>query len=311
MRKLIAAAAVLAVTSVHAEELKFGDINYFLKQGQFNVAADINSTYYKQTPKGSSTLETRGYLLETKYGYGINDKLNVYLGLDYAYDREVEDKTTASNADFTQDGLANPSLAANYRLMNQNEGRYNVDFGAVARINIEDSEIGDSAGQSSEDGNFADPRSSLELNARMGRKWNEANEWQFGVGGIYRNDGEQTLKDATGSDSDRDLDSSFDIFVRAAYQYRPVNEFMMSLIGEATRIGEVTSDVEGTDFDEDAHIDMKLQFRAKYLITDYMIANFHYSWSRLSEYDAEIGGTDVEIMRRRENFFGVGVDFLF
>lgn len=311
MRKLIAAAAVLAVTSVHAEELKFGDINYFLKQGQFNVAADISSTYYKQSFEGGSTYETRGYLLETKYGFGISDKFNVYLGLDYAFDREVEDKTTAANADFTQDGLANPSLAANYRLMNQNEGRYNFDFGAVARVNLQDAEVGSSAGQDSSDGNFSDPRSSLELNARMGRKWNEANEWQLGVGGIYHTDGDYEVKGPGASD--HDVDSSFDLFVRAAYQYRPVNEFMMAVIGEATRVGEVESEEKSTDVKttDDAHIDMKLQFRAKYLITDNMIANFHYSWSRLSEFDSEVGNTDVEIKRRRENFFGVGVDFLF
>lgn len=311
MRKLIAVAAVLAVTSVHAEELKFGDLNYFLKQGQFNVAADISSTYYKQAFEGGSTYETRGYLLETKYGFGINDQLNVYLGLDYAYDREVEDKTTAANADFTQDGLANPSIAANYRVMNQNDARYNFDLGAVAKVNLMDAETGYSAGQDSEDGTFANGRSSLELNARMGRKWNEANEWQFGGGVVYNKDGESTQLTPAG-DNDSDIESSLDIFVRAAYQYRPVNEFMMALIGEATRVGEVESEddanVETTD---DAHIDMKLQFRAKYLITDNFIANFHYSWSRLSEFDQEVGNTTTEIKRRRENFFGVGVDFLF
>jgi hypothetical protein len=57
---------------------------------------------------------------------------------------------------------------------------------------------------------------------------------------------------------------------------------------------------------------MKLKFRAQYLISESFIANFHYSMSRLAEYDRENdGAANQKIMRRRENSFGVGVDFLF
>lgn len=316
MRKMFAAVVLLAVTSAHAaEELKFGDLNYFLKQGQFNVAADISSTYYKQTPAGAATLETRGYLVESRYGYGITDKFNAFIGVDYAFDREVEDKSPAgsNNGNFDQNGFANPALGLNYRLLNQNNSRYNLDFGFVGRFNIEEAKTGSATGQNIRNGNFADGRSSYEANVRTGRKWNEANEWQLAAGTVYyRADGERKLLLNTG-DQKLDLDSSMNFFLSATYQYRPVNEFMMSVSARATRVGEADfkNKTAGTNSTEKAHTDLNFVYRAKYLITDNFIANFHYGMSRNAEYNVETNGANQKIQRRRENYFGLGVEFLF
>jgi len=311
MKKLIVVAAIMGISSVYAaQELKFGDVNYFLKEGQFNLSADLSSTYYKETVENSDTLETRGYLVETRYGYGINDQLNIYIGLDYAFDREVENKTTTTDADYSQDGLANPILAANYRLLNQNESRYNFDLGAITKINVEDAETGDANGQESNDGNFSSGRNSIEVNARMGRKWDIANEWQLAAGVVYYNSGEETILNTSG-DIDVDIDSSTDFFLKATYQYRPVNEFMMSLSAQATQVGELSGDVGSSRITDDAHVDMDFLFRAKYLITDSFIANFHYGMSRNANYDRDADGVMSEIKKRRENFYGVGVDLLF
>ncbi len=310
MRKLFAAAAFMAVSSIYAaEELKFGDVNYFLKQGQFNLAQELSQTFYKETPKTGSELETRGVLSETRFGFGITDQLNVYLGVDYAYDREVENLTTTTNAAFSQDGFAAPTLAANYRFMNQNTDRYNVDFGAVARINLQDAETGYSVGQDSADGNFSNGRSALELNARMGRKWNEANEWQLAAGAIYHQDGERVQK-ASASDENFDIDSSLDAYLRATYQYRPVNEFMILLSAQASRLGEVDQKSDTNRIVDPSHVDLDFVFRAKYLITDTFIGSFRYDMARNARYDRETNGTGVAL-KRRQDFFGLGVDFLF
>ncbi len=310
MRKLFAAAAVLALSSSYgAEELKFGDVNYFLKQGQFNLSADASQTFYKETPKTGSELETRGYLFETRYGFGISDRLNVYLGLDYAWDREVENITTPTNAAFAQDGLAAPTLAANYRLLNQNDDLYNLDLGAVARINIEDAETGYAVGQDSADGNYSAGRNALELNARMGSKWNEANEWQLAAGVVYNQDGDRTQK-ASGGDEDFEIDDSFDAYLRATYQYRPVNEFMILLSAQASRLGEVTQESDANEIVDPAHVDLDFVFRAKYLITESLVASFRYDMARNARYDREFNGTGVAL-KRRQDFFGLGVDFLF
>lgn len=314
MRKMLAAAMVLAVSSANAEELRFGDLNYFIKTGELNVAADVNSVFSKTTY--ASTLETRGLITEARVGYGITDQLNVYAGLDYAFDLETEDKDAATAQDFSSDGLANPMLAANYRFMNQNDGMYNVDFGVVARINIEDAETGYGIAGDSQDGTFtglidtgwADPRSSLELNARIGKKWNEANEWQLAAGWVYFTDGETELLAA---DQDLEIDSSMNLFLRASYQYRPVETFMMLVSLQGTQVGEVDSEVGTTELTDDSHLDWDLDFVAKYLITDNFIAKFNYSMGINPDFDREQGGTTDEVRQRRENSFGLGVEFLF
>lgn len=312
MRKF-ALAMVLAAGSVQAaEQLKFGDVNYFLKQGEFNILADVSSTYDKFSQDGGDTLETRGTLIETRYAYGFNDQLNFFLGLDYAYDREVENKTN-SNSNYDQAGLANPMLGANYRWMKQSADSYNIDFGAVARFNVMDAETGSASGGSVEDGNFAQPRGSLELNARMGRKWDEANEWQLVGGLVYNNSGEYKVLGTGGaSDTDVDLDSSFDVFVRATYQYRPVNEFMLLVSLQGTRIGEVEGDADGTDVSDSAHIDVNFRFAAKYLITDNFILKFNYGQNIVSqEFERDTGAGSFDVDRRRSHFFGLGAEFLF
>lgn len=310
MRKTLALAMVVAATSVNAaEELKFGDLNYFIKTGEINVLADASSVYNKFT--STSELESRGYIFETRAGYGITDQLNVYFGLDYAYDLETEDKDAANSQDFSSDGFSNPSFAANYRFMNQNSGMYNIDFGAVARVNVMDAETGYGITGDSEDGNYlgyTDPRGSLELNARMGRKWNEANEWQLAAGYIYFNDGEsENLR----TDGDIEYDSSMDFYLRASYQYRPVENFMMLLSLQGTRVGEAEGTFSNTDFTSDAHVDFDFRFTAKYLITDNLIGKFNYGQGINSAYDQEVGNTDTEVRKRRESFYGLGVEFLF
>ncbi len=307
MRKMIVAAAVLAVASAHAaEELKFGDVNYFFKAGQVNALANFNSAYQKQKVF-SDMEETRGYIFETQLTYGVSDQLNVFLGLDYAYDLQTE---TSGNPDVDSDGLANPILGANYRLMNQSATAYNVDIGAVARINIEDAETGSASPGVSDDGNFADGRSSLELNAKIGRKWNEANEWQLATGVEYFKDGEST---AVGNpDVDQDDDSSIDMYLRATYQYRPINEIMFLVSAQATQVGEAESeDDNNVKTTVDSHMDMDFRFTTKYLLTEAMIVKFNYGMSRNADVDIKSGTTSDEVSNRRENFFGLGVDFLF
>lgn len=301
MRKLIAVAAVLAVTSAHAaEELKFGDVNYFIKQGQFNIVTDLNQTFEKQKFQSNTTV-TRGYNLDATFAYGITDKLNAFVGTTYAYDRKTDDKTGGQN-EYNSDGFSNPALGLNYRLQNQNEAMYNVDFGAVAKINVQDAETG---AFPSKDGNYADPNNSLELNARMGRKWNEANEWQLAVGGIWNMDGESKNK---GTGVKVDEDGSYDLYLRGTYQYRPVNEFMMLFSAQATQIGE--RDVKphgGTKNTLDSHTDLDFKFQAKYLITDSIIGKFNLGASHLDKITTDT----ASINTRLQNYFGVGADFLF
>lgn len=304
MKKMIALATILAATAVNAEELKFGDLNYFLKQSQFNVTADINQTYSKVYNQANVSATTRSYLLQTNFAYGLTDAFNVFVGLDYAYDN----KTKSAGPTVYSDGLANPALGANVRVMNQSSDEFNLDFGIVARLQVEESKVIDSPAD--RDGNYASNRHNVELNARLGRKWNEANEFQFAAGVNYFTDSD-TLQIA--SDRDLETDSSLDIFARASYQYRPVHEFMLLVSLQGTRVGDSEGEIKrtNTEVETDEHIDFDFTFTAKYLIQENFIAKFNYGQSRNADFDTKIGGASDEIRKRRENFFGLGVDFLF
>lgn len=308
MRKMIVAAVALAVASVQAAEApKFGDVNYFFKHGQVNALANFNDVYDKANILGTMT-ETRGYVVETQLTYGFSDQLNAFIGLDYAYDLETE---TSGNPDIGNDGLANPALGAIYRIRNQSSTDYNIDIGAIARLNIQDAEEGFAVPGNSEDGNFAHGRASAELLGRIGRKWNIANEWQLAGGAVYFNDGEVTNKDATG-DEKQDIGSSFDLYLRATYQYRPVNEIMFLLSAQATQFGEIDSElVDGSKISQDSRIDYDFRFITKYLITENFIAKFSYGMSRNADFDVKAAGVSGEVQKRRANYFGLGVDFLF
>jgi len=308
MKKIMTLAAVLALTSAQAADVPvFGDINYFYQQNELSVLGDFNTSARKSTT-GGTTYEARGYIFETQFTYGVSDKINAFIGLDYAWDLEVQDKTTSANADYNLDGLANPELGVMYRFMNQSSDNFNVDFGAIGRINVQDAEDGESTGQASNDGNFAEARSALELMGRVGKKWNEANEWQVAAGLVYFKDGESTYN-GVGGDATVDEDSSTDLYLRGSYQYRPVREFMLLVFAQLNRVGEFSSTTEGFGKEtQESHYDKDYGFTAKYLFTDNLIGRFNYRISHNSDIDLKDGS---EIKDQTENAFGLGVEFLF
>ena len=312
MKKIFALAAILAFGSAHAEELKFGDLNYFLKQGQMNIKADfVSNNETSRYNKGDST-EIDSYLLNTKIAYAINDSLNVHLGLDFLFDGQAEDSRVGLNGDgdrvtktdASEDsmGLQNPKIGADFRLLNQSSAAFNLDFGAVATFKLTERKVG----TSEKEGNMinpifttADPRSGLDLNARLGKKVNEANEYYFLAGVNYHLDGE--YKQLQGSKVD--VDSSVDFRLAGFYQYRPVNEFMMTLGLTAIRVGE--TDVGNST--ATSHMDYQFLFDAKYLITDSVIAKFSFTKDKRDDFD--FGDADID--KRNSLQYGIGIDYLF
>jgi hypothetical protein len=310
MKKFIALFAIATSGHVFAStDLEFGDLNYILKQGQVNVLANaIHSSY--QVKQDSTKLETEGYTFQTAYGYGIMDNLNLYLGLDYNWDMKTANETT-NDSKWSQDGLKNPTLTLNYRLLNQQEAAVNVDFGFTGAFALQDQEIGAASGASTKDGNASDGRSAFTLSGAVGRKWNEANEWRLSAGLVHRADGERDDLVVGGDKENVDVDSSQDFFVRAAYQYRPVQEFMMVLSLTGTRIGEVDEKSDGVKTNYEDHNVYDFGFDVKYLVTDTFIVKYISSYGNNPDYDVKTGGTKTEFKNIRQSLYALGVDFLF
>jgi len=260
----------------------------------------------------SVTTETEGWFVDTLFTYGLTDRLSLFAGLNYQYDVEVTSETSPRDDRYNQDGLANPVLGGVFRLWNQADSVVNLDFGAIGRVKIQDQEFGKASGADSVDGNAADGRSSTELFARVGQKWNEANEWQLTGGLNHHFDGEHEQAQISGSNTKFDDASSTDFYVKAAYQYRPVNEFMMALALQGTYVGERSIEDETNLKQEmDSHLDWDLTFKAKYLITSGVVANFTLGQSRYPDYKGKFDGNNFDIEKRKNSRIGLGVDLLF
>lgn len=310
MKKFLAVAAVLAVTSANAEELKFGDLNYFLKAGQFNVGADaiVHNEYSRV---GGVESENDAYLFDAHLGFAFSDSLNFTANFNYIFQGETEE----SGQTYSTDGLQNPKFGLNYRVVDQGKDGLNFDIGAVATIKFMDREVGSTATASNEDGNtfsslssnMADPRNSLELNARLGRKWNEANEVYFLAGVVQSMDGEF---DDLGTDETVDVDASTDYKMGAFYQYRPVMEFMMTFGLTGTRYDDLYTDSETNGEQKFGdHFDFQFLFNAKYLVNDTTIVKFTMTTDSRDKVTEE--NSDTEIDKRNGSQYGLGVDFLF
>ena len=305
MKKAFVAAAVLLATSAHATSgLDFGDLNYFLKANQFNLTSNLSVVDEEVQPEGAAArTQIRGYVVDNRFGIGLADNLNVFAGLDFAFQYEIQE---SGSPDSDNGGLSNPYVGVNYRIMNQSDAAFNWDVGALGRIQLMDAEVG----LDGKDGTFNRGNHSVEVNTSIGRKWNEANEWRLTAAVIQNLAGETELNDNTGS-TDNETDASTDFSLTAAYQYRPVQEFMMAVSLQALRVGEVEAEAGNVTSTADDYIDYNFRFSAKYLITEKFIARFNYGISRLAEYDIETGGTSTEQKDRHANFYGLGIDWLF
>lgn len=309
MKKLLAAATLLALSSAQAADLKFGDLNYFLKQGQSNLSFDARINNETGRVNKTNDVEVDGYYFNANYALAAADNLNFFVNVDYLFDVE----TSVDDSNFNTNGVQSPKFGFNLRLMNQGEGSMNFDVGAVARIKVLDREVGASSPE--EEGNmlnplyssYGDPRHSLEVNARLGQKWDEANEFYLVAGVIYNFDGEYT---DLGTDEDVDVYSTTDLKFGAFYQYRPVNEFMMALGLTALRYDDLYTEVPGNEFKYSDHMDFKFSFDAKYLVNENFIAKFTYGQDRRDNFSEEQNG-NTEYDRRTAHSYGLGVDFLF
>jgi len=308
MKKIFALAAILAVGQAFASELKFGDLNYFLKQGQVNAGLDwtVNNETTRSAKANDNEIDSQFY--KAHVGYALTNDLNLTLGLNYIFDGQTEENSGASADD---SGLQNPKLGANYRLMKQAAAGFNLDLGAVATVNVADREVSsvnkDGNNLNPRLSNYGDPRSSLELNARLGNKWNEANEFYLLAGYIYNLDGDYKQLDG----NKVDMDSSMDFKLGAFYQYRPVNEFMMTLGLTGTRYGEIDGKDGSTKYTMTDHIDYKFNFDAKYLINESLIAKFSFTQDNRNDYDVEKNSGDLELDKRNGLQYGLGIDYLF
>lgn len=225
-------------------------------------------------------------------------------------------RTELGNNHFNTNGFQNPQLGANYRFLNQDDVGFNLDFGAILGLQIQDRKVGWFTPRKNGNNidlntsNYADPRSFLELNTRAGKKWNEANEVYLLAGMVYNKASDYRLMANSRS---TDLSSSYNYKLGAFYQYRPVMEFMMTLGAQATRYGSFEENEKANpDLSHKSHLDTQFLFNAKYRLTESFIVKLFFIQDNRSDFDTvDSTGAKTKYDRRSNFTQGVGLDYLF
>jgi hypothetical protein len=86
---------------------------------------------------------------------------------------------------------------------------------------------------------------------------------------------------------------------------------MMSFSAQATSNGALNGETSAFNVKDDSYMDLDLVYRAKYLITSNFLANFHYGISNDGVFDRTVATNPTSEIKRHENFFGIGAEFLF
>jgi len=306
MKKIVIASLMLVSVSSSAQELKFGDLNYLYQKGQFNVGADTNFTSNEFTLSGTKK-KTEGFELNTRLTYGLSEKLNAFVGLEYQW----LDVDVKGDSGYGQHGLRNPLAGVLFRMMGQEDSSVNFDLGLLGRLRVEDAKSGDITSHNPKDGNASNGRNSVDLYARLGSKWNIANEWQLVAGVTHNTSGDYDQLHGGSSSTSVDVDSSTDYFLRAFYQWRPVNEFMMNFGAAATEVSDVETKSAGVKSTLEKHLDVDFTFVAKFLVTDNFLVRFNYLQGLHQQYDVSSAGSSSKLSGRHYQLIGLGADYLF
>lgn len=318
MRIIFQAFLFVFTTSVLAQsqELQLGDLNFFLKKGQLLSTNDYRKYTIERRSvvgAGNTHYETEGNLLQSRLSYGVHKKLNLFLELGYQLDWEVRD-TTNNTAHFNLDGFVNPALGTTYRWKSQEDDKLNIYSSLVAYINVQDEEKGHaSSPTNSVDGNAAKARDVLEFNTSIGHKWNPKNEW-IATGGILHNfSGESQQNYSSGRKNKVYEDASTNLYLKLAYQYRPIEQWMISPSIKSTYVGEQKMKFSNVVVRSNSYLMHDLDLALKYSVTKNFLVRLNYGQSLLPDYDGKsTEGTeiDVDTISQSKRYYGLGIDWL-
>lgn len=302
-KKFLLATTLISSAAASAYSYELGDLNFFLKQDQKNIALTGDATTDESRSSGS-TLEQEGFFFKPAFNYGLNDKITLGASTQYAYMQKVSDETTPANGRYSQDGLGLTTLNAKYRAVNTD---YVVDFGASVAKNFIEGKSGDASGSMKKHGNNALDNDYLQVDASMGGHFDLTQEWRL-LGGVrHQLSDKKIIKSVSNANRSIDVNSSTDIILQARYQIRPKKEFMLSAGIDLTYVGSIT----GSDYSQDARMDKDFIFQAKYLVTESFLFNVQYVQSHRPNYDFKALGTSSEMKNRHYSSLGFGANYLF
>lgn len=322
MKKSLAVAMALASSTVLAQDLQLGDLNFFQKAGSYQLNTQLSmgqGEFSEKNEDGTYDIETKQNIWSNSLTYGVSDKFRIGLGVDYALKNEQENTgvpagDTKSKA-IDDKGLSDFSIVSAYRLMSD---KVYVDLLADLTIAMGDREEGSSDDVKSKDGNFKQGHHSLDLGAAVGQKIDKF-EWRAGAGVSYHMSGDYDALSVEGPKTTVDTDSRMDMVVSAQAQYRPMTKLAIALGVEWTKVGEqeleAKVDGEKIEVTEESSTQMAWTAEAKYNLSDSILVNAGYSIISLSDLDVkqknQDGTSKSTIEDNKASVVTIGASFLF
>lgn len=306
MKKLALAALALASTSAFAQQ-KLGDLNFFQNQGSFYYKGSISNNVYTFIDKASN-VETKneGLKLANQLSYGILNNLNVFAEVSYKFENKFQENGTASGPRHYDNGLTNPGVGVNYRILNQ---PVFLDVFGKVNARLQDAE----KGASRKDGNAAMSEDMRFLaGVSLGQRVSAVHEYRLTAAVSHLTDGEYDQK-STGATTTEETDSVTNFFAKANYQYRPIDPFMFDVAYTLERYSELTqkNKTSGSKTTYDAHNFHRLSFAAKYQILDNLLVSVIHEDVISPDYDSKFGNLKSEVKRQHNYSYALGLDLLF
>jgi opacity protein-like surface antigen len=321
MKTKLAVVMALASTSVLAQDLKLGDLNFFQSKGsvQWNTEVSMTKSEFsaKEGSNTASDFETKLNVWSNEVTYGISDKFRVGLAADYAFKNEQDDTTSGStDKKIDSDGLSDFSVVSAYRLMSNN---LYVDLLGKLTVAMGDREEGDSNTTTSKDGNFKQGHHSLDLGVAVGQMISKF-EWRAGFALGYNFAGEYDELSIGSAKTTHDTDARLDMTLNGQVQYRPTSKLAVGLGTSWTKVGEQKGEFKdaGDKFDEtiNSHSILSSNLVVRYNLSDKMLLNAGYRFTtaydyNLKEKEADGTTTKIKFEDNKSSTVFLGASFLF
>lgn len=325
MKKLFVATLALASSTLYAQELQLGDLNFFqkAKSTQINTAVGLlTSEYSIESGTDSYDYKDSTNSWENQVIYGVSDKQIVGIAFEYLLNDEIQNTSVPSgqqkNKSYNDKGLSDLTLGTGYRLLSDN---IYLDLIGKFTLGLEKRESGDSDANSSKDGNNKQGHHSLDLSIGVGQKI-EKFEWR-GTFGVVRNFAGEYDSLQVGAETIKvETDSSLDMVAGGSFQFRPISKFAIGLNISWGKIGKGSSNYldSGDKIEQtvDSYSFITSDIVAKYnfsenLLIDasYLFYNSDFDYGFKSKNTSSGATSTVKVKDFKSTGVKIGASFLF
>ena len=232
MKKLFLAILALTSSTLYAQDLQLGDLNFFQKAKSTQVNTGVKlQTFDYSFEYGTDSFDYKRSInsWENEVQYGVSEKQIVGIAFEYDLNNQLQNTSVPSGQQkaksYNDKGLSDLTLGTGYRLLSD---KIYLDLIGQFTLGLEKSESGDSDANSSKDGNNKQGHHSLDLSIGIGQKI-EKFEWR-GTFGVVRNFAGEYDSLQVGAETIKvETDSSLDMLASGSFQFRPISKFAIGL----------------------------------------------------------------------------------